>query len=113
MADREETNDRHITLIESEEKMDYLNHSNGYTINYTKGIYRKHIADLFKELLQQLPAELRVVIVGLYYDNLNETELAKMHNISQSTVNSRKHKAINRFAVMLAERGYTCEDFEL
>ena len=65
------------------------------------GLERSEAALDAAQLLAQLPAEQREVVVLRYYQDLSEDDVARILEIPKGTVKSRMHQAIARMAALV------------
>ena len=61
------------------------------------------LLETLKVALHKLPEHERQLISHIYYDGLTEQETAEILNISQQTVNKKKHRIINKLRIILVD----------
>ena len=71
------------------------------------------LKELFHDALDTLSATQREIIIGLYYNNKTQAELAEELGCTQSTISYQKDRAIELITQYFKDHGYEAEDFEL
>jgi RNA polymerase sigma factor (sigma-70 family) len=61
------------------------------------------LLEALKIALCKLPEHDRKLIEHIYYDGLTEHEVAEILNVSQQTVNKKKHRAISKLRIILVD----------
>jgi len=61
------------------------------------------LLEALKAALQKLPEHERQLITHIYYDGLTEQETAELLQVSQQTVNKKKHRIINKLRTILID----------
>jgi len=61
------------------------------------------LLEALKSALQKLPEHERQLITHIYYDGLSEQETAELLQVSQQTVNKKKHRIISKLRTILID----------
>ena len=61
------------------------------------------LLEALKSALQKLPEHEQGLIAHIYYDGLTEQETAELLQVSQQTVNKKKHRIINKLRTLLID----------
>ncbi len=64
---------------------------------------RSQLLECLREALQKLDKDERLLVEYYYYDNLDEHETAARMKLSQSTVNRKKHRIIEKLRICLSD----------
>lgn len=79
--------------------------------NYDKGKSYDLDEKIFvRQCIEKLPKELRIIVILFYYNDLKQSQIAEVMNLSQRSVEGKIYRAKQRLkAMLMKEEDYICK----